>query len=355
MSFDPSREDYQRLALRFVSQLDGTDPLRAAREFATFGRRFAQDRDSLPQTDEDRAFHLVSLAATIIDYDLPFSRGGTSQELLKRARSLLNEAISLDPRCYDAIRMLRAADIPSFDLYYKFLEEAADEVGAHCREQRDLMLATHEGDRAVLASKIAMHPYLRWLGMQASKAVICGRNRQAIGICDRLLELDPEDTADARFTAAIAYAKLEDEDGLDALAHRTRRLSIERARGPEDAWMQIARMALLFKQYRMAEARRQLETLCNTYPYAAATIFLQHELPDGVFYRLAVPPYSEDELIVACSEATVLFQEGRARFGHGSLGTWLAERAKELAPKEDIDALVAREDSELNGDSGEGR
>ena len=131
MSFDPSREDYQRLALRFVSQLDGTDPLRAAREFATFGRRFAQDRDSLPQTDEDRAFHLVSLAATIIDYDLPFSRGGTSQDLLKRARSLLNEAISLDPRCYDAIRMIRAADIPSFDHNNKILEKTSDEVGAH--------------------------------------------------------------------------------------------------------------------------------------------------------------------------------------------------------------------------------
>ena len=66
MAFDPKREDYQRLALRFAHELDAGDPMIAARSFASFGRRFAQDRDSLPQSDSDRAFHLVTLATDLI-------------------------------------------------------------------------------------------------------------------------------------------------------------------------------------------------------------------------------------------------------------------------------------------------
>ena len=72
MAHDPRREDYQRLALRFVRTIDPQDPA-AAREFTDFGRRFAQERDSLPQTDADRAFHLVCRATELIDYKLPFA------------------------------------------------------------------------------------------------------------------------------------------------------------------------------------------------------------------------------------------------------------------------------------------
>ena len=63
MAHDARKEDYQRLGLRFIRELDKEEPLRAMKTFAGFGQRFATDRDSLPQTDADRAFHLVSLAA----------------------------------------------------------------------------------------------------------------------------------------------------------------------------------------------------------------------------------------------------------------------------------------------------
>ena len=60
MSFDPRREDYQRLGLRFARELDGRDSASAVHAFSTFGRRFASMRDTLPQSDADRAFHLVA-------------------------------------------------------------------------------------------------------------------------------------------------------------------------------------------------------------------------------------------------------------------------------------------------------
>ena len=167
----------------------------------------------------------------------------------------------------------------------------------------------------------------------ADKALICGRNRQCLDICRRALEADPNDAADVRFSAALAYAKLEDAAGLDALAHRAATLGVPRRHEGPDAWQLIARMSLAHSRHDADDALRQLRALLAAYPHAAATLVSQRELPDGVFCRLAVPPYSEDELIVATSEATVLFQEGRDSHGRGALGSWVAAQAQRLDPR----------------------
>ena len=329
MSFDPHREDYQRLGLRFARSLDGQDPASATRAFAGFNRRFSQNRDSLPQSDADRAFHLVAEATTLIDYELPFATDEQAEELIDQGHLLLDEAIAPDPRCHDAIRMKIAAESPSFESYYDFLARTADDVRAQCEEAR-ANARDESPERASLEADIAMRPYYRWLATQAGKAVICGRNREAIRIGETLLELDPQDAADVRFTCAIAYAKLEDETGLDRFAARTKPLV--RA-GTDDAWMQLSRISLAHKRHDMAEARRLLTRLVDTYPHASAALTSQKELPDGVFARLAVAPFSEDELILAASEATVLFQEGRDDSGRGVLGVWIANELERMSPQ----------------------
>lgn len=321
MAYDAHREDYQRLGLRFARSLDGSDPIAATRGFASFGRRFAQDRDSLPQSDADRAFHLVAEATTLIDYELPFADDAHAEELIAKGHQLLDEAMTLDSHCYDAIRMKSAAESPSFEGYYDFLASRADEVRQSCEEARALASKDESPERAALEADLAMRPYYRWLATLAEKAVICGRNRETIRLCEHLLELDPLDNADARFTCAIAYAKLEDEAGLERFAAKTRPLM--RA-GTEDAWMQLSRLSLAHKRHDLGEARRLLEQLKTTYPQASLTLTSQKELPDGVFARLAVPPFSEDELVLAVSEGTVLLQEGRDDAGRGVLGTWIA-------------------------------
>ena len=320
MSYDPHREDYQRLGLRFARSLDGRDPAAVTRAFASFGRRFSQDRDSLPQSDADRAFHLVAEAATLIDYELPFADDDRAEELIDQGHRLLDEALALDERCHDAIRMKLAAESPSFESYYYFLSKGADDVRVACEEARS-QAHDESPERAMLEADIAMRPYYRWLATQAGKAVICGRNREAIRIGEHLLELDPQDCADVRFTCAIAYAKLEDDAGLDRFAARTKPL---RRANTDDAWMQLSRVSLAHKRHDMDEARRLLARLIETYPHAAMALTSQKELPDGVFARLAVAPFSEDELILAVSEGTVLLQEGRDDAGRGVLGTWIA-------------------------------
>lgn len=322
MAFDARDEDYQRLMLTFSRSLDEQRPLEAAHSLASFGRRFTRERDAMPQTDEDRAFHLVAEAAAMIDYELPFVTDDESAEaLISRAHHMLDEAVALDHDCHDAVRMLAASESPTFESYYRYLADRAPEVRASCEAARDAF-RDDSPERLELGRELAMRPYLRWMATMASKALICGRNHETIRICEELLVLDPHDNADARFTCALAYAKLEDDAGLEDFAARTRPLL--RA-GSEDAWLILARIALAHRRHDLDQAHTLLTRLQEIYVQSQRALVVQHELPDGVFARLDAPPFSEDELILALSEGTVLLQEGRDDAGRGVLGTWIAE------------------------------
>lgn len=350
MAFDPQREDYQRLGLRFAISLNATSPAEATRAFASFGRRFARDRDSLPQSDADRAFGLVAVAARGIDYELPFATDEEAEHIIEHSHALLDEALSLDERCFDAVRMKAAAECPSFESYYAYLLERSDEVRVICEERRDALETECDGDeRSKLASSIAMRPYLRWVASQAEQALICGRNREALRWANVALEVDPRDAADVRFSAALAYAKLEDEQGLDTLGTDDR--GAGRGRHAADAWTQIARVALAHKRYDLDAASAEFDKLLQAYPHAAESFVRQIELPDGVYARLAVQPFSEDELVLAISEATVLLQEGRDPSGRGVLGTWLANQAAARLPQAVL-AMLAAEAAGAQEDEG---
>ena len=99
--------------------------------------------------------------------------------------------------------------------------------------------------------------------------------------------------------------------------------------------------------------------MIERYPEATLCCFVQKDLPEGEFSRLNVLPYSEDELIIAIAEATVLLQEGNDLIGRGVLGRWIADQVRardpktvELAEKElqmQTNALLASADSFPDG------
>lgn len=331
MAFDPQREDYQRLGLRFAQTLDGTDATSATRSFASFGRRFAHDRDSLPQSDADRAFHLVAMATKLIDYQLPFADDETAKEIIASGHRLLDEALVLDPHCYDAIRMKIAAQAPTLEEFLGFLRNQADEVRAHCERQQQAQASGIDSERSRLRADLAMRPYLRWLSTQAEQALICGRNREALALALECLRIDPHDVADARFSAALAYAKLEDEAGFDNFVGQLQQHGSMRP--ANDAWAQLARLAMRFKALDTEGAQGWVSELIRTYPHAAEALIRQTELPVGIFARISTVPYSEDELIVAISEATILLQEGVDPMDRGTLGTWLATEVARQQPQ----------------------
>ena len=317
MSFDPYDEDYQRMVLRFAHTLSDRDPLGAARAATGFHRKYQTARDSLPQSDADRAFHLVAQAADLIDYQLPFATDEALEPMMQSASKMLGEALELDEHCHDARRMKAAAEAPSFDAYYRFLADGAEEVRAYCTAEADQARRGHL--QPELSAHLTLRHYLRWVSCTASKALVCGRYRRAAELCEELLRLDPQDMADARFTWALALAKLEDADGLERLA--TEYPPAAFGRRHEDAWWLIARAALAFKRHELAEGRSYVARLVSLYPHAGETLMRQDEYPDGVYARLAARPDSEDELIIAVSEATVLLQEGLEEVPGSSLWT----------------------------------
>lgn len=342
MAHDPRREDYQRMALRFALTLDD-DPTGAVRAMASFGRRLARDRDSLPQTDADRAFHLVTLAADLVDYQLPFADDHQAERLTARAEALLDEALSLDPACHDTVRMRTIAREGSAERRYRALADGADAVRASCEAERDRICAGLGDERRALAAEVAMRPWERWMAELAEDALICGRNRAAVEAAERLLEVDRHDVSDVRFTLAYALAKLEDEAGVARLIARYPSLCAPRA--ADDAWILLAQVALAHRRWDLAAARELLARLLRGYPGSGAALIRQTELPDGAFARLRVPPYGSDELILAVSEGTVLLQEGRESSGRGALGAWVARATAELDPQ------AARQAADAGGEA----
>lgn len=343
MAFDPAQEEYERLALNYARSLEGDDPFQAARTASAFRRRFAWNHDSLPQNDRDRAFHLVARAARLIDEVLPFSAEGDAPGIIVEARKLLDEAVALDPECHDALRMRAAQECPTFEAYYRYLIDGLPAVRESRLALRDRLQAEGRPTEAALV----VRPLVRWLSAAADKALVCGRYRKALSLCREALELDPLDHGNVHYTAYLVLAKLEDEKALEELAHtydRPRETFLTPAGVPPlNGWLGLARAAVALRRGDAHGAREAIHGLLVTYPHAGLTLSTQAEIPDSAFARLAVAPFSADELALAVSEAAVLLQEGVGRENVGSLGAFVADdRAVREARRRDEQAMGAQ-------------
>lgn len=320
MAFDAHMEDFQRLGIRQLASLDAADPFGSARAMAGFGQRYAHNRDALPQTDKDRAYHLVVRATELIDYQLPFSSEAKAPDIIAQARRLLQEALELDPSCYDAQRMMAAANKPAFEQYYRFLFDAEPQVRAQSEHERDA-LQLPEGEARALAEDLVMDPYKRWLASLSLLALECGHYRICLSVGQKLLHYDPLDPADIRYTMALAYAKLEDAEGLAELIAR-----FPDKHRKQNPWYELARLSLAFKARDFIEAQHIVDELIAHHAQAGTTLSRQDWLPHGVYARCLVETQSEDELILAVSEASVLLQEGCDAHERGTLGSWLKQQ-----------------------------
>ena len=112
-----------------------------------------------------------------------------------------------------------------------------------------------------------------------------------------------------------------------AIAYRTagplRRRNHAAEKAP-DAWTLLAEMSAAYRSLDLGTATRTLHLLMRTYPDAAQPLYYQAEFPDGLFSRVNVEEGSQDELILAISEATPLLQEGIGAPDNACFATWLA-------------------------------
>ena len=136
------------------------------------------------------------------------------------------------------------------------------------------------------------------------------------------------DPLGARYTAALAYARLEDEEGLNALDARW---------SQGNTWGNLARCLLLYKLDRLPAARRALRgyaSLCEGAAYALLRpIFVETYLPDRPDYAAgsfeeALCAVHEAEVIIADTPDFVAWCEGQ---------DWFRADAEAFARSRDLD------------------
>lgn len=249
----------------------------------------AQNPDDFIDTDEDAAFaELMQLLAA-------FERQRDAQDLLDdeeyyaaRAQGLGALAIRADqlaqhsPDCADArLVALIAAELEPDSLLDDLLDLA-----------ERFPIEPGEGD---LFDDVLARPALRVHAAVARTCLESARFKMALERCETLFAASGGDGIGARHTAALAFARLEDEAGFDRLDRRFDRAG--------SAWSHLARTILLFKLDRIDAATRALrgfDRLCRGGSYALLRpFFVDLYIPD----RPQFTPGSFEESVLAVHEA----------------------------------------------------
>ncbi len=172
-------------------------------------------------------------------------------------------------------------------------------------------------------------PRLRLLSTIARARLDTARYKAAIATCEKLVELDSLDHLGARYTWAIALARLEDEKGLDALDAKFGRAG--------NAWIHLARTLLMFKLDRMPAARRALRgyaSLCEGGAYALLRpTFIDGYLPD----RPAFTVGSFEEAALAVHECDPVVMDTPDFIGWATAQDGFAAQAEKFARDHDLD------------------
>lgn len=176
---------------------------------------------------------------------------------------------------------------------------------------------------------VMMRPALRLVDTVACIQAESGRYRHARETCEWLLSMSPSDGVGARYTLAIALARLEDEAALDELDARFGRQG--------NAWMHLARTLLLFKLDRIPAARRALRgyaSLCRGGAYALLRpTYVEPYLPT----RPPFEPGSFEEATIAVHECDPVIMDTPDFLGWAGGQDGFAEQARRFARENDLD------------------
>lgn len=334
MAYDPIQEDCLRLILEDMRRKK-VFPLENPAVIEHDMHAYQEDPARLIASDADRSFHLMTRAAELVDYRVPFINDeAEAARQDDAATDYLREATELDPSNWDAKRMLFAMEAPCNDVYVSYLLDNLPAIRSHTQA---LIEGAHDPYEREYASDLGQRPYLRWLGAIASRALISGQYLLSLEHAEAALEIDPADQGDLHRTALLAMAKL--EWGLDDIESFTKRhaLAFSHARqAPRrggrvtgstrvDPWAALARASVQYRSFEFEAAEKTLGALVKQYPHGAEALYYQAEFPEGVFARVNTLPGSEDELILAISEATPLLQEGYGSPDTASFSTWVSD------------------------------
>ena len=284
-----------------------------------------QNPEAYIDSDAERAFALLAQAMR------KFNESARDDDLLdddqymlarnkrfETLRGACQAALSLDADCLDAQLLLTLATVGRPDK----LLDALCELEEKCAD-RPAFAQLNWGnpwDRARLRLRAAI----------SRTCADCACWKMALEAANSVLEVTESagDPLGARNTAALAYARLEDEEGLNALEARF-------AQG--NAWTSLARCLLLYKLERTPAARRSLRGFAQLNQGAAYAmmrpVFVEVYLPDRPDYA----PGSFEEAMAAVHEAEVIIADTPDFIAWCQAQTWFEADARAYAEKHDLD------------------
>ena len=344
MSMNPQAEDFERLALRWADSPEAAAAYPSMIAAITaFPELYARKRDALPQNDADRAFGLVARACQTLDRGVIMAPSEQAAlKLTNDAAALLDEALKLDPACHDAVRVSRYLGRPTREDMSAWLAAEAPGVREACvANSRANGIEPPPGQWSL---SVYLRPYLRWMFDLANEQLGCGRYRASLETCLAVLDLDIADHTGIRNVAAYDYVKLEDAEGLAVL--------MARYPGERNAWFELSRVFLAYKQRRLDDAAAILHGIVRAWPSAGCTLTFQDELPAGMFGHLEYLDASDDELYIAVSEAAVILDENCGDY-LSPLSDWISRDpevvAARAAEEARFDLMQRRQDPKVRG------
>ncbi len=250
--------------------------------------------DSFISQPADRAFATVVRAqdalakASANDEFLSDEEYMTARaQRLDRLRASCDEALTIDSSCTDAalIRVLVAE------------ADALEHVGAlrALDGQASPSVFEKTADEDDAWSDVFARPALRVRAALAVTALDAANVSMALACARSLLDVMPNDELGMGGTAALALARLEDEDGFNELDARLGR------RG--SAWTNLARALLLFKLDRLPAARRALAGFCSLNEGGAYALLRPTYVETYLPCRPEFAPGSFEEAVLAVHEA----------------------------------------------------
>lgn len=235
-------------------------------------------------------------------------------------RAACAKALELDGQCLDALLLSKLAEDGPVDALaeaLRTLEASIEEAG--------------EPEFALLSwANVEDRPRLRLRAAYARACADSARWVLARDLAESLLAVTEKDgdPLGARYTAALAYARLEDEEGLN-------RLDARWAQG--NVWSNLARCLLLYKLDRMPAARRALRGYAQLSQGAAYAllrpIYVEIYLPDRPDHAAG----SFDEALCAVHEAEVIIADTPDFVAWCEDQDWFLADAESFARKRDLD------------------
>lgn len=245
-----------------------------------------QTPEDFIDTPQNRAFALVCAAIERLERDREDDDLRDDDEFMAARRSRqarmaadCDAALELDPACLDAKLLKLLATEDNLEVLLGRLIELEEPLA-------------YDGDAW---TDVLLRPQLRVRAAVVRACMDTARYRMAIEKALECIALAPSDALGCRHSAALAYARLEDEKGFEELDARFDHKS--------SAWSLLARVLLNFKLGRMGAAKRALagySSLVEGGAYALLRpVLIDTYMPD----RPSAKPCSFNEAMLAVHEA----------------------------------------------------